>query len=59
MFSKVDIYSAYHQLIIGAKDVQKTALQTHYRHYEFLIISFELTNASVTFMHLITQVLLS
>ena len=36
----------------------KTAFHTHYGHYEFLVISFGLTNAPVVFMDLMNRVFL-
>ena len=37
-------------------DVPKTVFRTRYGHYEFLVIPFELTNASATFMDLMNRV---
>ena len=37
-------------------DIPKTAFQTQYGHYEFLVMSFELTNAPVAFMDLMNRV---
>jgi hypothetical protein len=33
-----------------------TTFQTRYGHYEFLVVPFGLTNASTTFMFLMTRV---
>ena len=37
-------------------DVLKTIFRTRYRHYEFLVIPFGLTNASSAFIDLMTRV---
>ena len=54
-FSKIDLISGYHQLMVRREDVPKTAFWTRYGHYEFLFMSFCLTNASVKFMDLMNR----
>ncbi|XP_070031560.1 uncharacterized protein [Nicotiana tomentosiformis] len=54
--SKIDLKLGYHQLKIRDFDVPKTAFQTRYGHYEFLVMSFGLTNALVAFMDLMNRV---
>ena len=46
----------YHQIKIKEGDVSKTTFQTRYDQYEFVVISFGLTNALTLFMDLMNVV---
>lgn len=56
VFSKKDLWSIYDQVRVKREDIPKMEITTRYGHYEFLVMSFGLTNAPVVFMEIMNQI---
>jgi len=50
IFSKINLRSRYHQILVKANDVQKIAFISRYGHYKYVVMPFGLTNALTVFM---------
>jgi hypothetical protein len=56
VFSKIDVRYGYHQIKIHAEDIPKAAFSMRYGLYQYLVMSFRLTNALAHFMYLMNSV---
>jgi hypothetical protein len=56
VFSKIDLRSGYHHIRIRLEDIPKTAFTMQYGLFEYLVMSFRLTNAPGHFTYLMNSV---
>ena len=56
VYSKIDLHIDYHQLRVREADIPKTTFRMLYEHFKFIVITFSLTNAPMTFMDLMHRV---
>ena len=56
VYSKIELHTGYHQLRVKEAYIPKIGFRTRYRHFEFTVMAFGLTNAQAAFMDLVHKV---
>jgi len=56
VFSKIDLWSGYHQILVKPEDVQKTTFRLRYGHYEYVVMPFRVTNTPAVFMDYMNRI---
>ncbi|GJS26387.1 putative reverse transcriptase domain-containing protein [Tanacetum coccineum] len=56
-FSKIDLWSGYHQLRVHEDDIPNTIFRARYGHFKFIVIPFGQKNAPALFMDLMNRFL--
>jgi hypothetical protein len=56
-YTTLNLKDAYHRIRIKAGDEWKTAFQTRYGHFKYLVMPFSLTNALASFQAYINKAL--
>ncbi|KAH0603285.1 uncharacterized protein H6S33_007607 [Morchella sextelata] len=54
-YTKFDLRQGYNQIQMAEDEEWKTAFRTHYGHFEYTVMPFDLTNEPATFQHFIND----
>jgi len=56
VFSKMDLRSRYHQILVKSDDVQKRAFRSRYGHHEYVVMPFCVTSGPALFMDFMNKI---
>ena len=56
IFSNIELWSKYHQVRIHGEYIHKNSFRTRYEDYEFVVMSFGVTNAPKNFMCMMNNI---
>jgi hypothetical protein len=56
VYTKIDLHGAYNLVCIQEGDEWKTMFKTCYNHFEYVVMTFGLTDMPIVFQHLMNDV---
>ena len=56
VFSRMDMKTGFHQIRVKARDIEKTAFNTKYGQFEYLVMPMGLCNSPATFQSLMNRI---
>lgn len=55
-FSKIDLRSCYHHIRVKSEDIANTVFRTRCGHYEYLVMSFDVSNVPDVLMEYMNKI---